>query len=77
MRALLQIVSMGGIFYSAMCSEKTARAAIHPQGGAITKDQFVSAAVERLCKQTDRDEGDAEATSMAHLSKALLGTAKK
>ena len=69
LRGLIGLMSSGGCYWTAYCSELSGRAAVHKSGGAIPKAEFVGAAVERLCKQGGADVGG-EAPS---LSSALFG----
>lgn len=48
LRGLIGIMAMGGVFYAAMSAEKTARAAIDPEGGQLGLEAFVKAAKARL-----------------------------
>ena len=51
LRGLIGLMSSGGCYWTAYCSELTGRAAVDRSGGAIQKNDFVAAAVERLCKE--------------------------
>ena len=51
LRGLIGLMSSGGCYWTAYCSELTGRSAVDRNGGAIQKNDFVAAAVERLCKE--------------------------
>ena len=58
LRGLIGLMSSGGVYFTAYCSELTGRAAVHAKGGAIKKEDFVAAAVERLCLNGATADGD-------------------
>jgi hypothetical protein len=70
-RGFLQIMSWGGIFYSAMCSDKIARCAVDPQCGAIGAQDFEDMMVARLCGDGPVEEDD-NSNAMARVSASLL-----
>ena len=70
-RGFLQIMSWGGIFYSAMCSDKIARCAVDQQCGQIDAQQFQEAMVARLCGDGPAEDDD-NSNAMAKVSAALL-----
>ena len=72
-RGFLQIMSWGGIFYSAMCSDKVARCAIDPACGNITMARYREIMVARLCGDGPAEEEDDNSNAMGRVSAALLG----
>ena len=72
MLGFLQIMSWGGIFYSAMCSDKVARCAMDPTCGSITKDAYKAMMVARLCS-SDGAVADDSRNSMSSSSARLFG----
>ena len=68
LKHILAILSCGGVFYAASCAEKTMRAALSPDGGGINRDEFVAAAVARLCSDT---AAEVEPESWASLSQHI------
>jgi len=54
----LQVMSWGGMFYAAMCSDKVARCAIDPSCGKISKVQYQALMVARLCGKEGALEND-------------------
>ncbi len=74
-QGFLQVMSWGGIFYAAMCSDKTARCAIDPTCGDITKEKYQAMMVARLCGScSDKVDGGAAANTMAKRTNGLFGT---
>ena len=73
-RGFLQIMGWGGVFYSAMCSNKIGRCAMDVKCGGISKDRFRSMMVARLCGDGPTEDDDT-AYSITQVSKALLGGA--
>ena len=72
MRGFLQIMSWGGIFYSAMCSDKVARSAIDPKCGGITEERYQEIMVARLCGDGPEEDDD-NSNAMDRVTSALLG----
>ena len=72
MRGFLQIMSWGGIFYSAMCSDKVTRCAIDPACGGITEERYQEIMVARLCGD-EPEEADDNSNAMDRVCVALLG----
>jgi len=72
-RGFLQIMSWGGIFYSAMCSDKVARCAIDPTCGGITMVRYQEIMVARLCGDGPAEEEDDNSNAMGRVWTALLG----
>ena len=70
LRGLMRLMSSGGCYWSAYCSELTGRAAVHRSGGAISKADFLAAAVERLCKD---GVAGANGDAAPELSSGLFG----
>jgi hypothetical protein len=68
----LQVMSWGGMFYVAMCSDKVARCAMDTTCGNITKDAYQKLMVARLCGKEGALEND-ERNAMKSRSKALFG----
>ena len=68
----LQIMSWGGIFYSAMCSDKVARCAMDKDCGNITKDAYKAMMVARLCSGEAAAPEDGR-NSMSSSSQRLFG----
>jgi len=68
----LQIMSWGGIFYSAMCSDKVARCAMDKDCGGITKDAYKAMMVARLCSKDGAAPDDGR-NSMSSSSQRLFG----
>ena len=64
-------MSWGGIFCSAMCSDKIARCAVDQQCGSIDAQQFEDAMVARLCGDGPAEDDD-NSNAMAKVSAALL-----
>ena len=73
MRGFLQIMSWGGVFFSAMCSDKVARCAIDPACGNITMARYREIMVARLCGDGPAEEEDDNSNAMGRVSAALLG----
>ncbi len=73
MRGFLQIMSWGGVFFSAMCSDKVARCAIDPACGGITRVRYQEIMVARLCGDGAAAEEDDNSNAMGRVSAALLG----
>ena len=69
----LQIMSWGGIFYVAMCSDKVARCAMDPTCGKITKDEYKAIMVARLCGKEGALEND-DRNAMKSSSSRLFGS---
>jgi hypothetical protein len=69
----LQVMSWGGMFYAAMCSDKVARCAIDPTCGKITKDQYKALMVARLCGKDGALPNDERNTMKSKHSK-LFGS---
>ena len=72
MRGFLQIMSWGGVFYSAMCSDKVTRCAIDSACGGITEERYQEIMVARLCGDDPQEEDD-NANAMERVTGALLG----
>ena len=68
----LQIMSWGGLFYSAMCLDKISRSAIAPKAGEMKKEDFVAAATARLSSDK-QEESDDEGQPLSKGVKNLLG----
>ncbi len=68
----LQVMSWGGMFYAAMCSDKVARCAMDPACGKISKVQYQALMVARLCGKEGALEND-DRNAMKSRSKALFG----
>ena len=72
MRGFLQIMSWGGIFYSAMCSDKVTRCAIDLACGGITEERHQEITVARLCGDGPEEDDD-NSNAMDRVTGALLG----
>ena len=70
-RGFLQIMSWGGIFYSAVRSDKIARCAVDQQCGSIDAQQFHDAMVARLCGDGPAEDDD-NTNAVAKVSAVLL-----
>ena len=68
----LQIMSWGGIFYAAMCSDKVARCAMDSACGNITKDAYKAMMVARLCGKDGVAPEDSR-NAMSSSSKRMFG----
>jgi len=69
----LQVMSWGGMFYAAMCSDKVARCAIDPSCGKISKVQYQALMVARLCGKEGALEND-DRNAMKSRSSKLFGS---
>ena len=69
----LQVMSWGGMFYVAMCSDKVARCAMDPTCGKITKDEYKAIMVARLCGKEGALPND-ERNAMSSSSSRLFGS---
>ena len=49
LRALIAIMSYGGIWHNALVYDKVLRAAVDPKGGGLSMEELQEAAVKRLC----------------------------
>ena len=72
MRGFLQIMSWGGIFYAAMCSDKVTRCAIDKNCGGITKERYQQIMIARLCGDGPEEEDD-NSNAIAKVTASLLG----
>ena len=57
LRALIAIMSYGGIWHNALVYDKVVRAAVDSKGGNLSVQELQEAAVARLCVDT-RDKGE-------------------
>jgi hypothetical protein len=71
----LQVMSWGGIFYVAMCSDKVARCAMDTTCGKITKEDYQKIMVARLCssKEGSLDNDDRNSCRAMSSSSSLFG----
>jgi hypothetical protein len=71
----LQVMSWGGIFYVAMCSDKVARCAMDTTCGKITKDEYQKIMVARLCstKEGSLDNDERNLCKSQSASSSLFG----
>ena len=70
----LQVMSWGGVFYAAMCSDKVARCAMDPACGKISKVQYQELMVARLCGKEGALQND-DRNAMKSRSVKLFGGA--
>ncbi len=68
----LQVMSWGGMFYAAMCSDKVARCAVDSSCGKISKVQYQALMVARLCGKEGALEND-KRNAMKSVSSKLFG----
>ena len=73
--SFLQVMSWGGIFYVAMCSDKVARCAMDTTCGKITKDEYQKIMVARLCstKEGSLDNDERNSCKSQSASSSLFG----
>jgi len=69
----LQVMSWGGMFYAAMCSDKVARCAMDASCGKISKVQYQALMVARLCGKEGALEND-DRNAMKSRSSKLFGS---
>jgi hypothetical protein len=69
----LQVMSWGGMFYAAMCSDKVARCAVDNSCGKISKVQYQALMVARLCGKEGALEND-DRNAMKSVSSKLFGS---
>jgi hypothetical protein len=69
----LQVMSWGGVFYAAMCSDKVARCAMDPSCGKISKVQYQELMVARLCGKEGALQND-DRNAMKTRSARLFGS---
>ena len=69
----LQVMSWGGMFYVAMCSDKVARCAMDTTCGKITKDEYQKIMVARLCGKEGALQND-DRNAMKSSSSKLFGS---
>ncbi len=73
-QGFLQVMSWGGIFYAAMCSDKIARCAIDSTCGNITRDKYQAMMVARLCGTgSGQADGEVAGNAMAKRTNSLFG----
>ena len=68
----LQVMSWGGMFYVAMCSDKVARCAMDDSCGKISKAKYQALMVARLCAKEGALEND-DRNAMKSASSKLFG----
>ena len=68
----LQVMSWGGVFYAAMCSDKVARCAVDSSCGKISKVQYQALMVAHLCGKEGALEND-DRNAMKTRSSKLFG----
>jgi len=71
--SFLQVMSWGGMFYVAMCSDKVARCAMDTTCGKITKDEYQKIMVARLCGKEGALQND-DRNAMKSSSSKLFGS---
>ena len=52
LRALIAIMSYGGIWHNALVYDKVLRATVDAKGGGLSVEELQEAAVKRLCQET-------------------------
>ena len=58
LRALIAIMSYGGIWHNALVYDKVIRAAVDPNGGKLSLEELQEAAVKRLCEESRSSSQD-------------------